>query len=54
MTDLCRCGRSLRLLNAASDDPKCVGCGRLDEECVCVESPPVRIIEAPEHVEVVG
>jgi hypothetical protein len=23
----CRCGREVRKLNAASDTPKCVGCG---------------------------
>jgi hypothetical protein len=31
----CRCGRDLRKLNAASDTPKCVGCGYVSELCRC-------------------
>lgn len=31
----CPCGRELRLLNAASDTPKCAACGRLPELCQC-------------------
>jgi hypothetical protein len=34
--DLCPCGRELRLLNPASDIVKCVGCGRLPDQCTCV------------------
>jgi len=35
----CRCGRELKLLNAASDTPKCVGCGYVPELCRCDEAP---------------
>lgn len=31
----CRCGREVRKLNAASDTPKCVGCGYVEELCRC-------------------
>ncbi len=31
----CPCGRELKLLNAASDTPKCVGCGHLPDQCTC-------------------
>lgn len=34
--DLCHCGRELRLMNEASDDPKCPGCGLLAEACTCM------------------
>lgn len=31
----CHCGREVRKLNAASDTPKCVGCGLPDPACAC-------------------
>jgi hypothetical protein len=31
----CPCGREVRLLNEASDEPKCVGCGYIRELCRC-------------------
>lgn len=31
----CRCGRDMRLLNEASDTPRCVGCGYTPELCRC-------------------
>jgi len=33
--DVCRCGRAVRLLNAASDTPKCPACGLPPELCPC-------------------
>jgi hypothetical protein len=32
---LCGCGREVKLLNPASDTPKCVGCGYVPELCRC-------------------
>jgi hypothetical protein len=31
----CRCGREMKLINEASDDLKCSGCGFPDEGCTC-------------------
>lgn len=31
----CTCGRALRKLNAASDVPRCEGCGYVAELCRC-------------------
>lgn len=31
----CRCGREVRKLNAASDTPKCDGCGYTSDLCRC-------------------
>jgi hypothetical protein len=31
----CHCGREVRKLTAASDTPKCVGCGYTEEVCRC-------------------
>lgn len=33
--ETCRCGREVKLLNPASDTPKCVGCGYPSELCRC-------------------
>lgn len=31
----CPCGRDVKLLNPASDTPKCVGCGYPPADCTC-------------------
>lgn len=35
----CPCGREIKKLNAASDTPKCVGCGYPAEVCRCLVGP---------------
>jgi hypothetical protein len=35
----CHCGREVRLLNEASDTPKCVGCGYVPALCRCQDPP---------------
>lgn len=35
----CPCGREVKKLNAASDDPKCVGCGYPADLCRCLVGP---------------